>query len=170
MAPQGASHRRPPPGVVIGGRHASAEPRSLKGRDANRHCPGGRASNASAIRVNPTPTPLVEADYQNGESDSSLGYMQNTLATVAQDSNAFGAPTIIPLTDPGHISRGPPWCCARMWSGVAQRRQSEMPWESAKGDSRGPAPSSPERALSQAGNRHAAVQRDCRGRIVVGAP
>jgi hypothetical protein len=44
---------------------------------------------------------LVEADYQNAESDSSLGQMQGTLATVAQDSNAAGAATIILRRDLG---------------------------------------------------------------------
>jgi hypothetical protein len=44
---------------------------------------------------------LVEADYQNAESDSSLGQMQSTLATVAQDSNAAGAATIILRRDLG---------------------------------------------------------------------
>jgi len=44
---------------------------------------------------------LVEADYQNAESDSSLAQMQSTLATVAQDSNAAGAATIILRRDLG---------------------------------------------------------------------
>ena len=44
---------------------------------------------------------LVEADYQNAGSDSSLGQMQSTLATVAQDSNAAGAATIILRRDLG---------------------------------------------------------------------
>jgi hypothetical protein len=44
---------------------------------------------------------LVEADYQNAERDSSLGQMQSTLATVAQDSNAAGAATIILRRDLG---------------------------------------------------------------------
>src|ERR1700688_2538262 len=44
---------------------------------------------------------LVEADYQNAESDGSLGQMQITLATVTQDSNAAGASTIILRRDLG---------------------------------------------------------------------